>query len=278
MIRGMPRGIRFLLFFAAVAVPLGAEIVDRVAATVNEVAIPESAVRRAMVVSALEPEPGESSEAFRARVLDALIDQRLQYEEALRFGPPPPDAAALEAAMKRLRERLQEQGKDPSAEFVAAGMTEQEVRDALERQLIVQRYLIERFRPVAFADEERAREEYEKNFVPERRAAGLPVPPFEEVAEAMRARSQQRVFDEEVARWMTQLRRSSRVAVYRIPVPVPPGRTPIALPARPGSPTPVLTPPETPTTPSSAPTPMPESSGSRREQSPRDQPAQARRS
>jgi hypothetical protein len=249
-----------LLLFVAAALPIAAEIVDRIAATVNEVAIPESAVRRAMVVSALQPEPGESPEDFRVRVLDALIDQRLQYDEALRFGPPPPDAAALEAAMKRLHERLREQGKDPDAEFAAAGMTEQEVRDALERQLIVQRYLVERFRPVAFADEERARAEYETLFVPERRAAGLPVPPFEEVAEAMRARSQQRVFDEEVARWMKELRRSSRVAVYRIPLPVPPGRTPIPVAAaRPvTTPTPVATRPVSPTTPTLAPlTPTP---------------------
>lgn len=251
-----------LPLFAAVALPLAAEIVDRIAATVNEVAIPESAVRRATVVSALEPEAGESPEDFRARVLDALIDQRLQHDEALRFGPPPPDAAALEAAMKRLRERLRENGKDPDAEFAAAGMTEQEVRDALERQLIVQRYLVERFRPVAFADEERAREEYEKNFLPERRAAGLPVPPFEEVAEAMRARSQQRVFDEEVARWMKELRTRSRVAVYRIPLPLPPGRTPIPLSgALAGvTPTPLPTAPQPPTTPTPArltPTPTP---------------------
>ena len=33
----------------------GAEVVDRIAATVNDTAIPESEVRRAMVVSGLEP-------------------------------------------------------------------------------------------------------------------------------------------------------------------------------------------------------------------------------
>lgn len=239
----MSRTARSLLLFSALALPAAGEIVDRIAATVDEVAIPESAVRRAMVVSALESEPGESRESYRARVLDALIDQRLQYDEALRFGPPPPDAAALEAALARVRQRLREQGKDPEAEFAAAGMTPEEVRESLERQLIVQRYLLERFRPVAFADEARAREEYEKVYVPERRAAGAPAPPFERVSEEMRSRSQQRVFDEEVARWMAELRARSRVAIYRIPLPAPPGRTPVLLStARPAALTPTPTP------------------------------------
>ena len=38
----------------------GGEIVDRIAATVNDTAIPESEVRKAMLVSALEQEPGEA--------------------------------------------------------------------------------------------------------------------------------------------------------------------------------------------------------------------------
>lgn len=207
----------------------GAVTVDSIAAAVNDEAIPESEVRKAMAVSALRPEPGESREAFRARALDALIDQRLQYQDALRFGPALPDAAEVEAAMKKLRERLQKEGKDPAAEFSAAGLTVEEVRASVERQLLVQRYLRERFRPIAFADEERAKEEYETHYVAERGAAGLPAEPFETVAEEMRARSLRRAFDEEVEKWIQELRQKARIAIYRIQEPVPPGRTPVLL-------------------------------------------------
>lgn len=238
----MRRALRDFLLLLLLGAPAAAEIVDRIAATVNDVAIPESAVRRAMLLSALTPEPGESPEAFRERVLDALIDQHLQYEEALRFGPAPPDAKELEEAMRRLRERLRQEGKNPDAEFAAAGLTPEEVRQAVERQLVVQRYLQERFRPIAFADEERAREQYEKHYVPERRAAGLPVPAFEAVAEEMRARSQQHVFQEEVEKWMRELRRGARVAIYRIPAPVPTDRKPILLATLPAMVTPTPTP------------------------------------
>ena len=76
----------------------------------------------AMVVSALEPGAGESAEAFRARVLEALIEQHLEYEDAARFGPAPPDARRdRRRPWRSLRERLKAEGKDPDAEFARGG-------------------------------------------------------------------------------------------------------------------------------------------------------------
>jgi hypothetical protein len=213
----------------ASALAASAEIVDRIAATVNDTAIPESELRKAMVVSALSPDPGESPDAFRARVLDALIDQHLEYQDAARFGPAPPDAAEIEAASNRLNERLKAEGKDPAEEFAKAGLTQEEVRSSLERQLVIARYLRERFAPIAFADEQQARQEYEKYYVPEQTAAGLQVEPLESVADEMRKRSSERAFDEEVARWLRDLRQKSRVSIYRIPVAVPEDRAATVL-------------------------------------------------
>src|SRR5207237_6978123 len=48
-------------------------IVDRIAVTVDDEAITESDVRKAIATSPLRPAPDESPEAFRTRVLDALI-------------------------------------------------------------------------------------------------------------------------------------------------------------------------------------------------------------
>lgn len=221
---------------------LMAVTVDRIAATVNDVAIPESEVRRAMAVSALRPENGEVPDAYRARVLDALIDERLQYEDALRFGPAVPDAGEVDAEIQKLRDRLKKEGKNPDAEFAAAALTAGEVRAMVERQLVIRRYLQERFRPIAFADEDRAREEYEKFYAPERKTAGLSVPAFESVSEEMRTRSQQRVFNEEVEKWMKELREKARIAIYRTPVTPRPGRTPVFA----STPVPVPTPKSSP--------------------------------
>lgn len=229
--------MRRFLFLLAILLPAAtaaraASLVDRIAATVDDVAIPESELRKAMAISALQPAAGEPPDAFRQRVLDALIDQRLQYREALRFGPATPEPAGVDAAVERLKERLRQQGKDPAAEFAAAGMTAEEVRAALERQIVVQNYLQERFRPVAFADEERAREEYETRYASELKAGGKTPEPFEAVAEEMRRRSQQRVFDEETEKWMKEIRQKARVAIYPGAAPIAAVGAPVALPAQ----------------------------------------------
>src|SRR5262249_38278858 len=143
-------------------------LLDFVAASVNDDAIAESDVRKAMAVSPMRPQTGETPQAYRPRVLDALIDESLQYDDAVRFGTSPPDAADVEEAMKKLRARLTVEGKDPDAEFAAARMTPDEVRTSVERQLVVQRYLADRIRPIAAA-EDHSKEEYEKYYLPERR-------------------------------------------------------------------------------------------------------------
>jgi hypothetical protein len=239
----MARILANLLLAAALA--QGATV-DRIAATVNDVAIPESEVRRAMAVSALRPEPGEDAGHFRGRVLDALIDEKLEYEDALRFGPAVPDAADVEDALKKLRERIRKEGKNPDAEFAAAGLTPEDIHSTVQRQLVIERYLQERFRPIAFADEDRAKDEYEKYYVPERKAAGLPVPAFDAVSEEMRSRSQQRVFDEEVDRWLKDLREKARISFPPKTDTVTPGRTTVVVATAGPLPTPTPKPRKSP--------------------------------
>ena len=223
-------GLGLLVSLSAAA---AAEIVDRIAATVNDTAIAESEVRRAMVVSAMTPQPGEDREAFRARVLDALIEEHLEYEDALRFGPAAPNAFEIDKAMASLRDRIRASGKDPDVEFAQAGMTVDQVRASIERQLLIAGYLRERFAPIAYADEEQAREEYARRYVPEQKAAGLIPAPYDQVAEEMRKRYSERTFDEEVARWLKELRQKARISIYRIPITVPEDRVPVVLSSAP---------------------------------------------
>ena len=115
--------------------------------------------------------------------------------------------------MKKLRERLKSEGKNPDAEFAAAGMDEDDVAASLERQLVIQRYLKERFAPIAYADEEQARAEYDERYVSSQKAAGLPVEPFENVADEMRRRASERAFEEQVARWLKELRQKARIGI-----------------------------------------------------------------
>ena len=243
----------FATLGAPPAVP-GSVVVDRVAASVNDIAIPESALRKAMLLSPLERASGESENTFRARVLDALIDQQLEYEDALRFGPEPPDAAAVEEATAKIVQRLRAEGKDPEREFARAGMTADDVRSSVERQLVIQRYLRERFRPMTLTDEEGAKAEYEQRYAPERRAAGETPAPFDQVAAEMRARVQQRAFEAEAEKWVGELRAKARITVHPAPPPPVTVGPDVHLAA---APTPKPPPPSPTVAPAPTPTPFP---------------------
>src|SRR5436309_9382155 len=59
---------------------------DRVLAVVDEDPILASDVERVVRLGLDAPNPGESDEAFRRRVLNGLIEQRLQFHEIDRYG------------------------------------------------------------------------------------------------------------------------------------------------------------------------------------------------
>jgi hypothetical protein len=139
--------------------------------------------------------------------------------------------------MKTLVDRLKKEGKDPAEEFAKAGMDQEDVEAMLERQLVIQRYLKERFAPVAYADEEQARREYEEHYVPARTASGLPVEPFEAVGDAMRAQASDRAFEEQVAKWLKDLRQKARIGIYRIPPPLESAGPPVVFATAPTAPT-----------------------------------------
>ena len=195
----------------ALAAPV---ILDRVAATVDGRAITESEVRRAILTAGLVPSAGESETQFRDRVLSEMVDDYLRYRDALRFSPASPDAAAVDAALRKLRQRLQSEGKDPDREFRQAGMTIEEVRASIEKQMVVSQYVRERFSALAFISADDLRAEYEGPFSEEYRRAGRQVPPLSDVEEDVREELRARRTSDEVEKWTRDLREKARIAVY----------------------------------------------------------------
>jgi hypothetical protein len=191
-----------------------AAILDRVAATVDGRAITESEVRRTILTAGLTQSAAESEMQFRDRVLSEMIDDYLRYRDALRFAPASPDAAAVDEALRKLRQRLQSEGKDPDREFRTAGMTIEEVRASIEKQMVVSQYVRERFSALAFISPEDLQSEYEGPFAEEYRRAGRPVPPLSSVEEDVRGELRARRTAEEVDKWTKDLREKARITVY----------------------------------------------------------------
>ena len=65
--------------------------------------------------------------------------------------------------------------------------------------------------------------------MPEQEAAKLPVEPFETVSEEMRRRASERAFEEQVARWLKELRQKARIGINRIPPALESAGAPVVL-------------------------------------------------
>jgi hypothetical protein len=187
-------------------------LVDRVVATVDARAITLSELKRAELTGNLERDPGETAEHFDQRVLEELIDDYLRYRDALRFAPSPPDAAAVEAAIRKIRDRLKAEGKDPDREFQEAGLTPAEVRASVEKQLIVSAYVRDRFAALVFISSADEKAEYDR-----RREAGEALPPLDEVRARIREELRQRRISEQIEKWTRELREKARIGFVGLP-------------------------------------------------------------
>ena len=212
---------------AALAAAGFGAILDRVVATVDERAITLSELDRAVLTGGLAREPGENESAFRDRVLSEMIDEYLRYRDALRFSPAPPEPAAVDRAVESLRQRLRAEGRDPEAEFRAAGLSAPEVRASVERQIVVTQYVRDRFTALAFVSPEDLDGEY-ASVAEEYRKSGRVPPARDSLEDDLRERLRDRRTAEEIDKWTKDLREKSRITI-RAPAPSASDRKPTVL-------------------------------------------------
>jgi len=214
-----------LLCLAAAAA--GGATLDRIVATVDERAITLTELDRAVLTGALAKEPEETDARFRERLLSEMIDEYLRYRDALRFLPIAPDPAQVDAAFDALRRRLKQAGKDPEAEFRAAGMSDTEVRASLERQLVVSQYVRDRFAALSFVTPEDLDQEYAAVADAYRKTGRVP-PPREGLEEELRDRVRDRRTAEEIDKWTKDLREKARITLLG-PAAIDPNRKPTVI-------------------------------------------------
>ncbi len=212
---------------AAAAVPAPAAMLDRIVATVDERAITLSELNRAVLTGVIAPEAGETHGTFRERVLNVMIDEYLRYRDALRFSPTSPDPAEVDRSLETLRARLRAEGKDPDAEFRAAGLSAPEVRASLERQIVVRQYVRDRFAALAFVSSEDLDQEYAA-VVEEARTAGRPAPARPTIEDQLRERIRDRRTVEEIDKWTKDLREKARITILSEAPSLPEGK-PVVL-------------------------------------------------
>jgi peptidyl-prolyl cis-trans isomerase SurA len=200
---------------AAPAVPAPAANVlkDRVIAVADEDPILASDLDRAIVIGQLEPKPGESQRAFRRRVLDDLIAERLRFHEIDRFGLEQVPVDQIERHVAEVRARFKDDATFRQ-QLKEVGLDEAALRQMMARQLEVLAYVDERLGPQVFVGLDDIANYYRTVLTPELQKQRLPVPPLESVRDKIREVLRQQRLTGEIERWTEELRRKAVIAVY----------------------------------------------------------------
>lgn len=186
--------------------PAPSRLVDRILAVVDDDPILASDVARAIQLGLAEPKrETESDDTYRARILEAMIDQRLRQHEVERFGlvRVPVEEIEREAELVRSEFPTEEAYR---AALEIAQLDEAGLKQLVARKLALDRYVNERLGAKVFVSRDEAKRTYEESWAPSRRAQGLAVPPFEDVVEQVRAEERTNRMNEEIARWTDELR------------------------------------------------------------------------
>ncbi len=194
----------------ASAEPAQLELVDRVVAVVDEDPILLSDVERAIGLGTIRRHAGENDAALERRALDELIEWKLRLHEIARYGFEEAPLEEVDRQLERLRAHFPSEAAWRS-ELDRLGLDEARVRQILARQLAVLTYVEQRLGPRVFVSVDDIKKYYDDELAPKLRAAGEPVPPIEEVREAIRAVLREQKLNAEIDRWTNELRRQADV-------------------------------------------------------------------
>ena len=200
---------RILIALLALSLPLGAaaqQVVDRIVARVNSEVITESELDELGNFQRLVSGKEQTSE----QRLRELVEQWMVGREASYSGYHPPAADAVEKAYAGLEKRF------GSPEALAGKMKEfglsgDDVRKMIERQLLLSGYLDYKFRPQVQVTEKDIEEYYRNTLVPELKREGQTVPSLESVADRVREVLIERGISRLSAEWLNQMQERWKV-------------------------------------------------------------------
>jgi hypothetical protein len=204
-----------------------AQVVDRVAAVVNNDPIMLSDLRWLILYRGLREPEGEQERAeFYASILDQLIDQKLIAAEALQTPgiEVGPGAVAEQVAVYRKRFKTDQEFQ---LQLRRMKMSEDDLNELIHRQLAVLRFVKIRFEPFIIVLPDQI-EVYYKEELLTQLAEGAAVPSLELVQEQIRQILTLTRVNQEIDNWVQGARSKARVEVLlsrepRLSPNLPPG-------------------------------------------------------
>ena len=205
------------LALAGSALSHGAEVIDRIVATVNRRVILDSewdeAVRFECLLNGRRLQ--DVTAADRIATLQRLIDQELIAEQmrASSFAPATPEEVA--GRVRELRRTVPAWGTEDGwrASLAAYGLTGEDADERAAVQLNELRYLDLRFRPEVHIERRAMENYYRERLLPEMRGAGWSDVPFEQVASKIEQLLIEQRLNELQDRWVRGLRLQGDIQV-----------------------------------------------------------------
>ena len=199
--RGLASGVLLvsLLMANAGGLPASQEIVDRIAARVENDIILLSDIR---LLSRYQQFLDGKSETD-AQILDRLIEQWIVRTEADVSRFPRPSDAEIERGLERLRKSFAS-AEQYEARRKQSGLSDAEVRVIMASQLYLSDYLDSRFRPGVQIDPKTVEDFYQKSVVPRAKERGQEPPPVDTARDFIQEALVQRGINDQADQWLIE--------------------------------------------------------------------------
>lgn len=193
------------------------QTLDRIAAVVGDDILLESDVDRYAALGVVERRAGEGDAVYRERILNERIVELLRERELRKTAGFTPDARDVEVRYRAVADRVSKERGIPFASVLAAaGVTRDEAFDWTRRGIAIETFVQERLLPTVKVTDEEMAAFYSGPFQDEARSRGLAeVPKLREVEDQVRVLLRERKLNAEIERWTEELRKKTRVLVYR---------------------------------------------------------------
>jgi hypothetical protein len=187
----------------------GQEVVDRIAARVENDVILESELRQLRSYQQLVDGKSENDE----QILDRLIDQWVVRTEAETARFPLPSDADVQRSMDRLKKSFASPAEYETRKQ-ESGLTDSELRAISAAQLYLSNYLDSRFRPSVQIDAKAVEDYYQNGVVVRAKARGQEPPSLEASREFIQEFLVQQGINEQADIWLKESR--SRLHVEKL--------------------------------------------------------------
>lgn len=193
----------------------GAEVLDRILATVNGHPILQSDVTEEIAYEALASNlpAGPVDEENQRAVIERLIDQELLHEQESQPGTHQPTAEQLAARVQSIRSLYPEAATDQGWQKVLAryGLGPEQVEERITRQLESLKLIDQRLRPGVQVDAKAVESYYRNTLLPELRSRNAKQVSLAEASPQIKQLLIQQRIDELLASWLQNLRAESRI-------------------------------------------------------------------